>query len=160
MAYKEEFEVKMKPCRSDWTRCDLVAVVGSYAKIVLWTNRVQRYLNSIEVMCASVKCLSIRSVAKCLPPQLRSTCYILHWWHTFSLFRLILNTQNIATTMLQADFNSRSWPKMAGFHYNHRHWTGSTTESHMNRSSKLVGKSITNLQSIFYSTGRNLLLFA
>ena len=40
-------------------------MVGSHAKIVsvgFFTYRVQRYLNNIEVMCAGVKSLSIRSV--------------------------------------------------------------------------------------------------
>ena len=40
-------------------------MVGSHAMIVsvgFFTNRVQRYLDSIEVMCAGVKSTSIRSV--------------------------------------------------------------------------------------------------
>ena len=57
MAKRRFFEVKF-----GWTRCDLVAVVGSHAMIVsvgFFTNRVQRYLDSIEVMCAGVKSSSI-----------------------------------------------------------------------------------------------------
>ena len=57
------FVVKMKPGVVGQGKCDSVTVVGSYARdsfCGLFTNRVQRYLNSLEVMCTGVKYLNTK----------------------------------------------------------------------------------------------------